>query len=185
LKSETDHDLIQACRQGDMDAWERVLDKYERLVYSIALKYGLTGDEAADVTQTTFTILMQSLDTLQKDTRLGPWLAIVVKRHTWRWLTKQKREQNFPDDDLARQDWVFQRLTNPFETWERAEWLRNGLEQLDKKCRELLIALYFEAETPSYIQVAERFKMQPGSVGPTRARCLGRLKSLMVGAVRV
>ncbi|HLF89686.1 MAG TPA: sigma-70 family RNA polymerase sigma factor [Anaerolineales bacterium] len=185
MTSETDIDLIHACRRGDMRAWERVLEKYERLVFSIALKYGLSVEDAADVTQTTFTILMQSLDSLREDTRLAPWLATVAKRHTWRCLTKRKREQVTPDEDLARQDWAVQRPANPFETWERVEWLRDGLGQLDERCRELLLTLYFEVETPSYVEVAERFEMSPGSVGPTRARCLERLKSLMVEAVLV
>lgn len=185
LTSETDFDLIQACRKGESHAWERILNKFERLVYSIALKYGLSVEDAADVTQTTFTILMQSLDSLREDTRLAPWLATVAKRHTWRCMTKRKREQTTPDDDLAMQAWAVQRPANPFEAWERVEWLRNGLEQLDQRCREILLSLYFEAETPSYVEIAERFEMSPGSVGPTRARCLERLRALMVEAVLV
>ena len=58
---QTDHDLIRACRAGDGRAWERLLDKYERLVFSISLNYGLTTDDAADVTQITFTILLQNV----------------------------------------------------------------------------------------------------------------------------
>jgi len=185
LTTDTDFDLIQACRRGEMRAWERLLDKYERLVYSIALKYGLSVEDAADVAQITFTILMQSLDSLREDTRLAPWLVTVAKRHTWRWLTKHRREQVAPDEDLAAQEWGVHITANPIENWERVEWLRGGLEQLDERCRKLLSTLYFETETPSYVEVARQFKMPPGSVGPTRARCLERLKSLMLEAVAV
>src|SRR3990172_10262395 len=75
-----DRDLILACRSGDKIAWERLLDKYERLVYSIPLNYGLTSEDAADISQITFTILIQSLDRLRDDTRLAPWLATVARR---------------------------------------------------------------------------------------------------------
>src|SRR5262245_21529673 len=61
---QTDQDLIQACRAGDAQAWERLLDKYERLVFSISLNHGLTTDDAADITQITFTIFLQNLDSL-------------------------------------------------------------------------------------------------------------------------
>ncbi len=185
MAPDNDYELIQACRRGDVRAWDKVLEKYERLVFFIAYKYGLSRDEAADVTQTTFTILMQSLETLREDTRLAPWLATVAKRHTWRWLARRKREQVHPVEDLAAQDWAKGSTFDPFDAWERVEWLREGLKQLDQRCRERLQMLYFEAKTPSYTEVAERFNMAQGSVGPTRARCLERLKELMVETVRV
>src|SRR6185295_19506940 len=72
---ETDEELILACRKGDTHAWECLLHKYERLVFSIALNYGLSRDDAADVVQTTFLGLIQNLDTLRADSRLSAWLA--------------------------------------------------------------------------------------------------------------
>ena len=72
----SDRALIEACREGDAGAWRAVLDRYERLVFSIPLGYGLSRDDAADVSQITFTILLQSLDSLREDSRLGPWLHI-------------------------------------------------------------------------------------------------------------
>jgi RNA polymerase sigma factor (sigma-70 family) len=183
LKSETDADLIQGCRRGDERAWERVLDRYERLIYSIALKHGLSVDEAADITQITFTILLQSLDSLREDTRLAAWLSTVAKRHVWRRLDKRRREQVSPEEDLASQDWSHGDSENPIRMWEQVEWLRDGLQQLDERCRQLLTCLYFEAKSLSYQEVASRFSLSVGSVGPTRARCLERLKSIMAEVV--
>jgi RNA polymerase sigma factor (sigma-70 family) len=183
--SETDHDLIQACRKGDVHAWERVLDQYERLVYSVALKTGLSVEDAADVTQITFTILMQSLDDLREDSRLAPWLATVARRHAWRYLAKRRREPVGFEKDLAESGLAEERAANPFEMWERIEWLRAGLEKLDDRCRKLLKSLYFDTDQPSYADIADEMSMAVGSVGPTRARCLERLKALMTEAVRI
>ena len=183
--SETDHDLIQACRKGDVRAWERVLDKYERLVFSIALKSGLPVEDSADVTQITFTILMQSLDDLREDSRLAPWLATVARRHAWRCLAKRRREPLGYEEDLAGSALVEEKSRDPFETWERIEWLRSGLEKLDERCRKLLKSLYFDTDQPSYAEIADRFSMPVGSVGPNRARCLERLKGFMTVALRV
>src|SRR5688572_8144552 len=94
---QTDSDLIRACYTGDARAWERLLDKYERLVFSISLSYGLTTDDAADVTQITFTILLQNLATLPEGIRLAPWLATVARRHTWRLLARNRREAVNPE----------------------------------------------------------------------------------------
>jgi RNA polymerase sigma factor (sigma-70 family) len=172
---QTDRDLIRACRSGDARAWERLLDKYERLVFSISLNYGLTTDDAADVTQITFTILLQNLNTLPDEIRLSSWLATVARRHTWRLLARNRREAVNPDEDLAGNE-ALGGIVDNWESWELAEWLSQGLSLLDEHCRQLLLALYFDAEQPSYAHVADQLKMPIGSIGPTRARCLEQMR---------
>jgi RNA polymerase sigma factor (sigma-70 family) len=177
---DSDQALIKACQQGEGRAWEQLLDKYERLVYSIALRYGLEMEDAADVTQITFTILMQSLDGLREDTRLAPWLTTVARRHTWRCLDRRRRERVNSGQDLAEN--ALLDTSDHIEQWERIEWLYQGISRLKKRCRELLLALYFEVDQPSYEETAARFGMAVGSVGPTRARCLEKLKHVLTQA---
>ncbi len=75
--------------------------------------------------------------------------------------------------------------TETLERWELTEWLNGGLNLLDERCREFLISLYFDdPQGPSYAEVAERFGMPVGSVGPTRARCLERLKRALKASRR-
>lgn len=172
---EMDRDLIWACRAGEAHAWERLLDKYERLVFSIPLNYGLTPEDAADVTQITFTILLQSLATLSEEVRLAPWLSIVARRHTWRLLARHRREAINPSEDIAGNE-AFGGAVDHTKHLELIDWLNRGLNLLEERCRKLLLALYFDSEQPSYAQVAERLNMPVGSVGPTRARCLEQMK---------
>jgi RNA polymerase sigma factor (sigma-70 family) len=175
---DTDFALIQACRNGDEAAWERVLERYERLVYSIPLNYGLAADDAADIAQITFTLLLQALGTLRADTRLAAWLATVARRHTWRWLAQHRREAVGAAGDLA-EDEMLGGIADATERAERVVWLDHALSLLDERCRALLLRLYFAPEQPSYAEVAERLHMPVGSVGPTRARCLERMKQLL------
>jgi len=172
---QTDRDLIRACRSGNARAWERLLDKYERLVFSISLRYGLTTDDAADVTQITFTILLQNLNTLPDEIRLSSWLVTVARRRTWRLLARNRRETVNPDEDLAGNE-ALGGIVDDRERWELGEWIIQGLSMLDERCRQLLLALYFDAEQPSYADVADRLNMPIGSIGPTRARCLERMR---------
>jgi RNA polymerase sigma factor (sigma-70 family) len=171
----TDHDLIRACREGDPGAWERLLDKYERLVFSISLNFGLTTDDAADVAQITFTILLQNLDTLPDEIRLASWLTTVARRHSWRLLARDRRESVNPEADLAGTETLVG-IVDDSERWELAEWLSYGLSLLDERCRQLLLALYFDVEQPSYAQVADQLNIPVGSIGPTRARCLKQMR---------
>lgn len=180
-----DRDLILACRKGRQDAWKRLLGKYERLVFSVPLRYGLSRDDAADVAQVTFTILLEKLDGLPEDSRLGAWLTTVAKRHTWRRMERNRREGSVAGDQLEgtalaeRAVLLGKSKTDSIEHWELTEWLEGGLAQLGGSCRELLLTLYFQPETPSYAEVAERLGMPVGSIGPTRGRCLKRLKRIL------
>lgn len=180
---ENDDKLIQACRRGDAGAWEKLLKQYERLVYSIPLNYGLSGDDAADIVQVTFTVLLQSLDSLEDNSHLAAWLATVARRHSWRLLERRRRESPSANEDLSEQfDFLpDNRQKQSQERAEMVEWLDQGLSLLDQRCNALLQALYFDPNEPSYQEVAEQLRMSVGSIGPTRARCLARLRELMEG----
>jgi RNA polymerase sigma factor (sigma-70 family) len=172
--STPDRDLIRGCREGKVGAWRRLIEKYERLVFSVPRKYGLSADDAADVTQLTFTILVQSMDSLPEDSRLGGWLTTVARRHTWRLLERNRRQgigtHAVLDENTTGGD------TQTLENWELGEWLDYGLSRIGRSCRELLFALYLDPKGPSYAEVAAHLGMAVGSVGPTRIRCLERLR---------
>lgn len=180
----SDRDLIRRCRKGSAGAWRQVLNEYERLVYSIPLRYGLSRDDAADVAQVTFAILVQSLDTLRDDSRLGPWLATVARRHTWRLLERNRREvasESLEYVSLAKGAALLGKHdADSVEHWELSDRLEVGLSKVDQRCRELLLALYFRPERSSYAEASEHMGMPLGSIGPTRARCLKRLKQVLV-----
>ena len=140
--AQSDWELIEACRAGDTHAWDTLLTQYERLVYSIPLNYGLSREDAADIAQITFTILLQSLDTLREDSRLAPWLATVAKRHTWRIMARERQEVVLPDDDLTHFDLPDNSHLRRLERWEVLEWLHQGLAGLGERCHRLLLLLY-------------------------------------------
>jgi RNA polymerase sigma factor (sigma-70 family) len=175
----SDWELIQACRQGDEEAWKQVVSGYKRLVFSIALNYGVGQDEAAEIVQLTFMMLMQGMDSLHKDSHLGGWLATVARRNTWHVLRRYHREnleyQPLNEDSILPDE----ASESEKERWELINWLHDGLSQIDDACRALLLALYFDREQSSYSEVAARLGLAVGSIGPMRARCLRRLREIM------
>jgi RNA polymerase sigma factor (sigma-70 family) len=179
----SDRDLILRCRQGSAGAWHQLLNRYERLVYSIPLRYGLSRDDAADIAQITFTILIQNIDSLTEDSRLAPWLVTVARRHSWRLMERNRREsanECLEGTDVAASAVVLGKSdADSIEHWELTEWLEAGLSKISAACRELLLALYFQPETSSYAEVAEHLGMPLGSIGPRRARCLKSLRRVL------
>jgi RNA polymerase sigma factor (sigma-70 family) len=175
-----DSELLLACRAGDERAWQQLLDKYERLVFSIPLNYGLSREDAADIAQLAFTALIQQLATLREDSNLGGWLAQVARRQTWRVLKRRKLE-SVVEIEQASAAVLLPDHQGEVERWELIESLHRGLALLGERCRSLLAALYFDAEAPSYAAIAQRLGIAEGSIGPTRARCLQRLRELLSG----
>lgn len=129
--------------------------------------------------QLTFTALIQALDRLAPDSRLGPWLAAVARRYSWRALRRQLRQVPTDITSLEAAALIDPESDTPLQRWELIEWLHSGLSRLSERCRTLLIALYFEGNEPAYSEVAARLGIPLGSIGPTRARCLKRLRQAL------
>jgi RNA polymerase sigma factor (sigma-70 family) len=178
--SSSDDELLGRCRAGDEDAWEQVVNKYKRLIYSIPLNFGLTTEDAADIFQQTFISLVENLERLRPDSNLGAWLAVVARRHALHHLRKRKREQVVPNGDLGDSEQLLAIVaTDPTVDLEMMQTIDQGLDQIGRRCRDLLLALYFDSQQPSYEEIAERMNIAVGSVGPTRGRCLERLKEVL------
>lgn len=166
--------LAADCRSGVAAAWEEMLDRYERRVFAVAFGEGLSRDDAADVTQTTFEALLTQLDRIRDDDLIESWLVTVARRQAWR--VRVERFRQFPDESATAAD---DAQVDPISDRNTALWVFQGLAELDARCRNLLVALYFDPEQPSYAEVASRLGRPVGSIGPTRARCLDRLREIL------
>lgn len=166
--------LLQRCRRGDQRAWREVLDQYQRLVYSIPLNLGLTAEDAADVTQATFMALLQSLDRIEEPERLGSWLATVARRQSIRILGRRVRDSERTNANVLVVD-----DTESHRIVEELQWVHDAVQQLSGRCQELMIQLYFTDPQPSYDDVAVQLGIPLGSIGPTRARCLEKLRGFL------
>lgn len=175
-----DEELLRRCRQGDESAWEEVVATYKRTVFSIPLNFGLTFEEAADIFQQTLISLVDNLEKLRPDSNLGAWLAIVAKRHSLHRLRKRKREPVGATEDIGQSNQFLGIAAQDASVdLEQMQAINQGLNQIGQRCRDLLIALYFDTRQPSYEEIAERMNIAVGSVGPTRGRCLERLKEVL------
>jgi RNA polymerase sigma factor (sigma-70 family) len=176
--------LIQACRQGDPLAWETLVERYQRLVYSIPQRAGLDQAQSVEVFQQVFEKLVKNLDQIEQPDRLGAWLATTARRETWRLSRREALiRQLIGGDDY--EDEINQLPCNaplPDEILLRLEeqhTVRTALAALDERCRCLLTLLFYSVDPPSYPEIAKALDMAEGSVGPTRARCLQKLRRLL------
>jgi RNA polymerase sigma factor (sigma-70 family) len=167
----SDVDLLNACREGDHDAWGLLVERYERLVFSVALRNGVAREEAADITQMTFMALLESIGTLREGERVASWLMSVARRLAWRQRRRSEREHL----GVEEVDWP----EDPIATWERLAVIHDGMQRLPPACRDLLRALFFDPAPQSYALIAERLGRPIGGIGPMRARCLRCLRAML------
>lgn len=167
-----DADLLERVGAGEGEAWETLISRYERLIYSVALRNGLPATDAMDVTQSTFMILLESHSKLRSHESLASWLMTVARRQSWR--VRQHNRQEVLTAGLAPEP-----EDEPGIDWEQSVTVHTALDQLGNPCRELLIALYFDQSEPTYTAIARRLGRSIGGIGPLRARCLAKLRTLL------
>lgn len=181
-------ELVAGCRAGDAQAWSSLVRRYQRLVYAIVCRMGLDEHDAADVFQTVFERLHRHLPTLKDASRLRAWVVTTARREALLQRQRGRRMVSMTlaegDDDDGRGEWDIadeaplpdQRL----QTLEQADRLRLALEQLEPRNRALIELLFCDEEQRlPYDEVARRLGMPVGSLGPTRQRCLDRLRRLL------
>jgi RNA polymerase sigma factor (sigma-70 family) len=163
--------LVQRCAGGDQRAWRELVDRYAGFVAAIARAHRLREDLSEEVVQATFAALARRIGTIADDRALSAWLRTTAVREAWRVgkSARRHRTAEHPGDLPAAQE------SDPLIRIEDHQRLRNALESLGGRCRELLSALALAPEKRSYETVATELGIPIGSIGPTRRRCLAKL----------
>jgi RNA polymerase sigma factor (sigma-70 family) len=176
-----DATLVLACRQGDQAAWDALVTRYERLVYAIAYRAGLDQEQATDIYQRVFTILVERLDSIERPAQIAAWLISTTQHEAWRLkrrartagllFTDADKATDLPDNAPPLDDWLL--------LLEEQQRVRAAVAALPERCRQLIEALFFQPDPPTYAEIAAALGVNVGSIGPTRARCLQKLRQLL------
>lgn len=180
-RSLTDAELIRLCLTQDAHAWETLIRRYQRLIASIAFRYRLTTEDAEDIFQAVCITLYQQLPELRKTEKISSWLITVTVRECW------KFRRRITPDRLEDEEW--ERLPEAADPdhladesllrLERQHLLRRGVESLQANCRELIERLFYQDVPASYEEISRQLGLPVASIGPTRGRCLEKLKKAL------
>ncbi len=173
---ESDTQLLKLCAQEDREAWGKLVQRYQNLVYSTALNIGLDADDAGDVFQEVFLELYRSAGRIRRPEALPRWLIVATRRLCYKVATRRRRLLPDISEDLVDPSSLADEEVVASEARLRLE---NALSELGGRCAKLLRVLFFSAREVSYDEVAEKMGMARGSVGPIRIRCLNRLKRVL------
>lgn len=187
----TDAELIARCREGHQAAWSTLVRRYQRLIFTVPRRAGLSEEHAADVFQTCFEKLYRHIDRIDDAERVRAWLVTTARRETLRLIEQARRvvdltpvgrdaqgddDKGDPLDRFADPHPLPEALLADLQEHDR---VRRAMERLDARSRQLLELLFLQDEPLPYAEIAARLGIAEGSIGPLRARALGKVRELL------
>jgi RNA polymerase sigma factor (sigma-70 family) len=170
-------DLVAAARDGDKAAWDELVERFAPLVWSVCRRFRLSDADTADVGQAVWLYLVEQLPVLREPAALPGWLATTTRRECLRVVNagrKRERREVAADFDLTLDshapdvdEWLLEE--------ERNVAIRAAFAELPPRCQQLLLLLLRDPPL-HYTQIGAEMGMQVGGIGPTRARCLEKMR---------
>lgn len=173
-------DLVTAARRGERQAWNALVERYRPLVRAVAAGYRLNARDVEDVDQTVWLRLVENLDRIREPRALPKWLITTAANESRRLTRTGQRTLliGVLDDSQHEEHWAAQNTAPDTELLRRelAETVQQGLAELPAAQQRLLSLLAGERRL-SYREVSRILAIPVGSIGPTRARGLARLRA--------
>jgi RNA polymerase sigma factor (sigma-70 family) len=176
--------LVRRAAAGQQAAWEELVDQYSPLVSSVVRGFRLGETQAADAAQTTWLRLVEHLTDIRDPERLPGWLRTTARRACLAIIRESGREQLTESvDDLGTtadryRDAGYDGPEVRVLRQDQQALVRRALADLSERQRALL-ALLVASPRLSYAEIGARLDMPVGSIGPTRARILARLREAL------
>jgi RNA polymerase sigma factor (sigma-70 family) len=180
-RQDSDGELVRQARVGDSSAWDALVDRLGSRVWAVARAHRLSKADAEDVFQVTWMRLVTHIDRIREPEQVGAWLASTARHESLRVLKRLGRQVPTGDEhDLDGADV----LTPPPEArlvaTERQLALWKAIAAMPDFCQRLL-RLFLADPPPSYEEITIALGRPQGSIGPTRRRCLEKLRRLLAG----
>lgn len=180
----SDTQLIEACRRGDEAAWNKLVDRYQRLIITIPRRAGLSEEQASDVLQEVFLTLFEKLDEIEQPDKIRSWIVTTAKFKTWGAVRGEKNlyapesdeemeaeMANLPDDAPLADARLIE--------LEQQHLIRTALAELEERCQKILSMIYLQDAAATYSEVAREIGVGETSISPLRSRCLKKLAKIL------
>lgn len=172
----TDAQLVKECLRGNEEAWSTLIDTYQKLIFSIPMKYGFSRDDATDIFQAVCIELLSELPKLRKPKALPKWIMQVAAHKCFHHKRQMQRTEVREPGDDAFESSVAAEAEGILREAEEEQILRDAMRELPPRCQRLIEMLFFEEPPRPYEQLAAELGLSTGSVGFIRQRCLERLR---------
>lgn len=163
---------------GGLDDLVRVMTP---VLWHVVRSYRLPNDVAEDVIQTAWTALVRRREAIEDVAAVGGWLTTTARREAWRVSRVESRTSPADEEEMSLRLPRQRSAEQAAVLNDEQARLWTAVTTLDDRCQRLLRIVAFE-HRPDYGRLAEQFGMPVGSIGPTRGRCLAKLKAALAAA---
>lgn len=179
-----DAQLIKRCRKGDQTAWDELVERYQRLIYAIPRRAGLTDEQASDVFQDVFLTLFQKIDEIEQPERIRSWIVTTAKFKTWGVIRGTKGFHSPETEEEMETEMALLKDKSPLADellieLEEQHLIRAALTKLEERCRQIISMIYLSEPAASYAEVGAAIGVGETSISPLRARCLKKLGKIL------
>lgn len=164
---------------GDSGGLDELVRVMTPVLWHVVRAYRLSQEAAEDVVQTTWLALVRRREAIEDSTAIGGWLTTTARREAWRVTGVASRSTPVEDEELAPRLPSTPSAESRVVTDDRDQRLWNAVDGLPERCRRLLRVVAFE-NRPDYTRLASDLDMPVGSIGPTRGRCLAKLRVALI-----
>jgi len=170
-------DLVLRARKGDSYAWDALVERFAPLIWSICRRYSLGRADADDVGQYVWLRLVDQLEAVHDPAALPGWLATTTQRECIRALRTARHQQALGHelDVEGTPDEQARTVEQELLLAERHTALREAFSRLPPPCRRLIAVLLEDPPVP-YAEISARLGIPVGSIGPSRGRCVEKLR---------
>ena len=180
----SDAELVRLCRAGDQAAWNELVGRYQRLIYAIPRRAGLSDEQAADVFQEVFLTLLQKINDIEQPDRIRAWMVTTAKFKTWSIVRGEKGFYSPETDEEMEAEMANLRDNSPLADdmlieLEEQHLIRSALKRLEERCRQIISMIYLRDPAASYVEVAKAIGVGETSISPLRSRCLKKLEKIL------
>jgi RNA polymerase sigma factor (sigma-70 family) len=167
-------DVVLAASAGDGAAWTSLVERFAGRIRAVARAHGLSAHDAEDVMQGTWLRLIEHIAQVRRPGAVGAWISTTARREALRTLNASRRQVP-TDDELLDVEAVEPVDVDRLVAAERESAVAGALGKLHDRDAALL-GLLFAEPAPSYAEISAVLQMPVGSIGPTRQRCIARLR---------
>ena len=182
----TDAELVKACRRGSQTAWDALVDRYQRLIFTVPRRAGLSEEQSADILQEVFLTLFEKLDEIEQPEKIRSWIVTTAKFKTWAAIRGEKgfhspvETEETMETEMANLRDASPLVDAVLVELEEQHQIRAALRELEERCQKILSLIYLTEPSTTYAEVAKIIGVGETSISPMRARCLQKLAKKLV-----
>ncbi|WP_193614157.1 RNA polymerase sigma factor [Nocardioides lijunqiniae] len=171
-------DAFERWRDGDLDALDELVALMTPVLWHVVRAYRLSHEQAEDVVQSTWLALVRRRDAIDDPQAVGGWLTLTSRRAAWRVSARAGSHVTLEPDVLERHVPSEPSAESTVVAHDERDLLWRAVAELDERCQRLLRVVAFE-QRPDYAALSADLQMPVGSIGPTRGRCLAKLRTAL------